>query len=119
MTPRIAAFIAAALLLSACSDQDWSHALTYVGVRSSDATNAPSEPRPAAQPRPVAQSRPVVQAAPAPVQADAAQAPQPNRFCESVASQDAQTNDFDPATQRRVFVQSYQQCVTIFGDATK
>ncbi|HEV7960446.1 MAG TPA: hypothetical protein VGP01_05405 [Rhizomicrobium sp.] len=111
MIPRIAAFIAAALLLSACSDQDWSHALTYVGVNHSNA--APAAP---AQPRPVAQ-RPADQPAPAPVQAAAAQAP--NQFCESVASQDAQSNDFDPPTQRRVFVQSYQQCVTVFGDVTK
>lgn len=109
MTPRIAACLAAALFLSACSDQDWSHALTYVGVHDSNA--APAQSRPVAQTRPVAQ--------PAPVQAAAAQAPQPNQFCESVASQDAQSNDFDPPTQRRVFVQSYQQCVTIFGDVTK
>jgi len=105
MTPRIAVCLAAALLLSACSDQDWSHALTYVGVH--DSNTAPAQPRP------------VARTTPAPVQAAAAQAPQPNQFCESVASQDAQTNDFDPPTQRRVFVQSYQQCVTIFGDVTK
>ena len=109
MNPRIAISIAAALLLSACSDQDWSHALTFVGVGGSKAAPA--------QPRPVAQSRPMAQAAPA--QAPAQQAAPPNQFCESVASQDAQGNDFDPATQQRVFVQSYQQCVAVFGGATK
>ena len=111
MNPRIVICIAAALLLSACSDQDWSHALTFVGVGGSKAAPA--------QPRPVAQSRPMAQAAPAPAQAPAQQAAPPNQFCESVASQDAQGNDFDPATQQRVFVQSYQQCVAVFGNATK
>lgn len=110
MIPRIVALIAAALLLSACSDQDWSHALTFVGVGGSKA--APVQPRPAAQ------TRPMAQAAPAPAQV-APQAAPPNQFCESVASQDAQGNDFDPATQQRVFVQSYQQCVAVFGNATK
>ena len=109
MNPRIVICIAAALLLSACSDQDWSHALTFVGVGGSKAAPA--------QPRPVAQSRPMAQAAP--TQAPAQHAAPPNQFCESVASQDAQGNDFDPATQQRVFVQSYQQCVAVFGNATK
>jgi hypothetical protein len=117
--PRVAAFLAAALFLSACSDQDWNHALTYAGLGGSR-ENAAIQPAAAAAPPPtsVAQSAPApVQAAPAPVPEGAQ--PQPNAFCGAVASQDATGNDFDPPTQQRVFVQSYRQCVAVFGDAVK
>ena len=43
----------------------------------------------------------------------------PNSFCEAVAEQDAQGNDFDAATQKRVLIKSYRQCVAIFGSATQ
>jgi hypothetical protein len=110
MKIHIAAFLAAACLVSGCSDQDWNHALTFTGLGHENAPDA----------------QPVARAAPAPMRAQVASAPipegaqpQPNAFCESVASQDAQGNNYDPATQRRVFVQSYQQCVAVFGDITK
>jgi hypothetical protein len=61
---------------------------------------AASAPRPAQ----------IAQAAPAPAQA----APDP--FCLGVAKQDATTNGFDQATQGRVAIRSYQQCVGIFGN---
>lgn len=110
MTSRIAALIAAAFLLSACSDQDWNHALSFAGLGGSKQASTP-----AAQPRAT-----TLAAAPAPAPAQAAgAAPQPNQFCASVASGDANGNDFDPATQQRVFIQSYQQCVAVFGDVTK
>jgi hypothetical protein len=112
MKSHIPAILAAAVFLSACSDQDWNHALTFTGLGGSH------EDAPDAQP--------VARAAPAPMTAQVTSAPipegaqpQPNAFCESVASQDAQGNNYDPATQRRVFVQSYQQCVAVFGDVTK
>jgi len=104
MKIHIAAFLAAACLVSGCSDQDWNHALTFTGLGGAH-DNSAAEPAAAAQ----------VASAPIPEGAQ----PQPNAFCESVASQDAQGNNYDPATQRRVFVQSYQQCVAVFGDVTK
>lgn len=116
MKIRTAALIPVAFLLSACSDQDWNHALAYAGLGGSHQEAGKAQPAAAAQPA-TAMTAQTAQAAPAPIP-DGAQ-PQPNAFCESVASQDAGGNDFDPATQRRVFVQSYQQCVAIFGDATK
>jgi hypothetical protein len=112
MKIHITAFLAAACLLSACSDQDWNHALSYTGL-SHDEASPEAQPAASAAPAPMT-------AQAAPVAVVAADAPAgPNAFCASVASQDSQTNDFDPATQRRVFVQSYQQCVTVFGDVTK
>ena len=85
--------------------------MTFAGLGGARENPAPP---PAAPPPPV----PVIaQAAPAPVPEGAQ--PQPNAFCMSVATQDAGGNDFDPATQQRVFVQSYRQCVAVFGDAAK
>ena len=112
MKSHIPAFLAAAVFLSACSDQDWNHALTFTGLGGSH-DNAPAEPPATAQREAPVTAR--VASAPIPEGAQ----PQPNAFCESVASQDAQGNNYDTATQRRVFVQSYQQCVAVFGDVTK
>ena len=71
--------------------------------------------QPQAEPAP----RPVAQAAPAPAApARTVAAAGTNPFCASVAKQDSERNDFDAATQQGVFVRSYQQCVTIFGNAT-
>jgi hypothetical protein len=122
MKIHIVTLLAVATLLSACTDQDWEHALTYTGMGGSQQNQS--------QARPAAAAQPVATAGPAPMTAQAATSPapapipdgaqpQPNAFCESVAAQDAQKNDFDPPTQRRVFVQSYQQCVAVFGDVTK
>jgi hypothetical protein len=36
-------------------------------------------------------------------------------FCRSVASQDATGNDFDAATQTRVYAQSYAQCAALYA----
>jgi hypothetical protein len=109
MKSHIPAFLAAAVFLSACSDQDWNHDLTFTGLGHE---NAPEAQPAAARPAPM-----TAQVASAPIPEGAQ--PQPNAFCESVASQDAQGNNYDAATQRRVFVQSYQQCVAVFGDVTK
>lgn len=115
MKIRIVTLLAAALLLSACTDQDWQHALSYTGMGGSQET----EPQAAAAPPPAAAPpAPVAQAQPASPIPDGAQ-PAPNVFCQNVASQDAGRNDFDAATQQRVFMQSYQQCVTVFGGVTK
>jgi hypothetical protein len=52
--------------------------------------------------------------APAPV---AALVPD-DSFCQHVAAQDATSGAFDEATQKRIALQSYTQCRTIFGGAT-
>jgi hypothetical protein len=111
MNIRIAVLGLAAILLSACTDQDWNHALSYVGANDQPAAAAPAPQRPAPQPA-AARAAP-----PAPVQQ--AQAPKLNSFCENVAKQDSEGNDFDAPTQQRVFIRSYQQCVAIFGDASE
>ena len=106
MTPRIALALAAALLLSACTDQDWLHAMNAVGF--------------APKTRPVARQA----ANRAPAARPAATAPAPmeqlaprNTFCEDVARQDSENNGFDAATQNCVFIRDYQQCLMVFGNA--
>ena len=106
MNLRLIAALAAAISLSACTDTDWSHTMSFVGL-----DDAPQAEEPA--PRPVAQAAP---APAAPAQTVAAGGTNP--FCASVAKQDSERNAFDAATQQGVFVRSYQQCVTIFGNVT-
>jgi len=112
MKLRIAAVLATAFALSACSDADWSQSMSFVGLDDSD--QAAPQPVAQAAPQPVAQlARP-----PGAQPAQTAQAMTPNPFCSAVAKQDSEGNDFDAATQQGVFVRSYTQCVTIFGNAT-
>jgi hypothetical protein len=104
MKLRLIAALAAAISLSACTDADWSHSMSFVGL----------DDQAAAEPAP----QPVAQTAPAPTApAQTAQVAGANSFCSSVAKQDSERNAFDAATQQGVFVRSYQQCVTIFGNA--
>jgi hypothetical protein len=110
MNIRIAVLGLAAIFLSACTAQQWNHAVSYVGAND-QAAATPAPERPA--PQPMAART----AAPTPVQQ--AQAPKLNNFCENVAKQDSEGNDFDAPTQQRVFIRSYQQCVAIFGDASE
>ena len=106
MKIRLALALAAASLLSACTDADWSHGMSFIGFEDSGhATPAP---------RPVAQTAPRLVAPAAPAQT--AQANGVNPFCASVARQDADGHGFDAATQQGMFVRSYQQCVTVFGN---
>ena len=84
------------LLLAGCSDADWNHALNYTGLGNQE--DAQADPA----------AVHVVPPPPAP-------APVPNsELCRAVATQDATSNDFDPATQQRVFARSYSQCVAIY-----
>lgn len=87
------------LLLAGCSENDWTHALNYSGLGGDeDATTEAVQPT-----------------APAAVTAAApAQAVPNSDLCRAVATQDATSNDFDPATKQRVFAQSYSQCVAIY-----
>jgi hypothetical protein len=81
------------LLLAGCSDGDWDHALNYAGLSNSEHADAD-----AVQPA-----------------TSAASAAAPNAdLCRAVATKDATSNDFDPATQQRVFARSYSQCVAIY-----
>ena len=106
MKLSIIAALAAALALSACSDADWSHAMSFTGMNHADQDQDISQSDAEVAPTPVKT-----------VQTPVAQAGQPNAFCESVAKQDSESNAFDAATQQRAFVSSYQQCVRIFGNA--
>ena len=108
MKLRLVAVLAAAVSLSACTDADWSHTMSFIGV--DDTTQRRPAPRPVA--RRAMPAAPVATAAPA----QTAQVAGPNPFCASVAKQDSERNAFDAATQQGVFVRSYQQCVTIFGN---
>lgn len=91
------------LLLAGCSEADWNHALNYTGLGADQ--DAAADPEPAAP-----AARPAATAA-----APDAPAPVPNSdLCRAVATQDATGNDFDPATQQRVFARSYSQCVAIY-----
>jgi hypothetical protein len=105
MKIRLAVALAATFALSACSDSDWSHGMSFVGLDD-------NEPTPA-----------IVKAAPVAAQAPAqtAQATPPagnNAFCAAVARQDSERNAFDAPTQQGVFTRSFQQCMTIFGNAS-
>jgi len=91
----------ACLLVAGCSDADWNRALNYTGMAGDEDTSADAAP-----------AAPAATAAAAP----SAPAPVPNSdLCKAVAAQDATANDFDPATQQRVFARSYSQCVTIYA----
>jgi len=102
------------LLLAGCTDGDWDHALNYVYPAPDDADvisdAAPQPATPAATT--TAATNAATSAAPAP-----AMAAQPANadFCRAVATQDANENGFDPATQQRVFARSYGQCVAIYA----
>lgn len=107
MKIRLALALAATFALSACSDSDWSRGMSFVGLDD-------NQPAPA-----------IANAAPAPVAAQApAQAAQPaqlagnNAFCAAVARQDSERGPFDAPTQQGVFTRSFQQCMTIFGNAS-
>jgi hypothetical protein len=96
--------ISGCLLLAGCTDADWDHVMNYGGLAQEP------EAAPAAVPQRAAVSEPAtIVASPAtpsePANAD---------FCRSVATQDAGSNGFDPATQARVFRQSYGQCLAIY-----
>jgi len=93
------------LLVAGCSDADWNHALNYTGLGGDE--DATAEVQPAAP----GAATPATAAA----QPEApAQVVPGSDICRAVATQDATSNDFDPATQQRVFARSYAQCVSIY-----
>ena len=102
MKIRLVCALAASFALSACSDTDWSRSMNFVGL--DDTQDAQPAPPPM-----------VAQAVPAPAPAQAAGG---NAFCAAVARQDSERGPFDAATQQGVFTHSFQQCMTIFGNAS-
>ena len=115
MKIRLALALAAAAVLSACTDADWSHSMSFIGLNDSADTAAPEAE---AAPQPVAQAAPQAMAqATAQVPAQAAQGGG-NPFCAAVARQDAEGHGFDAATQQGIFTRSFRQCVTVFGNVS-
>jgi hypothetical protein len=102
--------LAACLVAAGCTDSDWNHVLNYGGLGEKDAASVDEVPTPPAE----AQAATDAQAATAAPAAAAAAEPSNADFCRNVATQDATRNDFDQATQQRVFQRSYAQCVAIY-----
>ena len=116
MKIHLALALAAASLLSACSDADWSHSMSFVGLN--DDADKDAQPVADAPPQAVAQTAPSPVVQPPGAQAAPTQTAQAgvNPFCAAVARQDADGHGFDAETQQGMFVRSYQQCVTVFGN---
>jgi len=114
MKIRLALALAAASLLSACSDADWSRNMSFIGL--DDKANDSAEPVAEAAPEAQSAPRAVAQTVAAPAQTAQAGV---NPFCAAVAKQDADGHGFDAATQQGMFVRSYQQCVTVFGNVAQ
>jgi len=93
---RLPALLLLLPFLAGCTDADWNHLMSFGGSRDREEVTQAAATAPA----------------PAPVAA----APASNAFCTNVAQQDATGNGYDQATQQRVALQSYQQCVAIFGN---
>ncbi|HUE64033.1 MAG TPA: hypothetical protein VMO78_06635 [Rhizomicrobium sp.] len=100
------------LLLAGCSEADWNHALNYTGM-GGDEDSATQAGASAVAPKSATISATTSTAAAAPEAP--AQAVPNSDICRAVATQDATSNDFDPATQARVFARSFSQCVAIYS----
>jgi hypothetical protein len=87
------------LLLAGCTDADWDHVMSFGGLDEPDQAQA-APPHQEAGPGPATVAGPGE-----PANAD---------FCRAVATQDANGNDFDRATQSRVYARSYSQCLTLY-----
>lgn len=92
------------LLLAGCSEADWNHALNYTGLGGDEDATAEAAPPATAAPAAATAAAPEAPA----------QAVPSSDLCRAVATQDATSSDFDPATQQRVFARSYAQCVSIY-----
>jgi hypothetical protein len=101
---RVLVLLLALPLLAGCTDAGWNRLMTFGG------TDNPVAPAQVAQAAPAK----IAQMAPTPAGAQPAP-PAPDPFCLGVAKQDATTSGFDAATQGRVAIRSYQQCVGLFG----
>ncbi|HWC62449.1 MAG TPA: hypothetical protein VG501_02425 [Rhizomicrobium sp.] len=104
---RLLTLIALLPLLAGCSSGTWDY-LTHFGNDSEQATPEPA-------PRAATEARPTQTASAAPAGAQPGQAQPPDPFCLAIAREDATASGFDSATESRVAVRSYQQCIQIFG----
>ena len=108
--------LAVSLPLAACSSGDLDY-LTCFGSAPSDDEDVVAEApqaasQPASAPRQVASGQPATASA---------QTPAMDPWCSQVMSADvamAQRNGLDQATQQRMAVTSYRQCLAIFAGAT-
>lgn len=101
MNMRIVVAALAACLLAGCTDADWDHTLSRVGLGPATTAEADPPARPATAP--VAQADPV---AGQPVASD--------QWCREVAgaaATEAVSNGFDAATQQHRAQVAYSQCV--------
>jgi hypothetical protein len=103
---RVLTLMALLPLLAGCSNGTWDY-LTHFG----------SDPGQASKPEPRAATQvpPNQTASAAPAGAQPGQAQPPDPFCLAVAREDASENGFDSATEGRMAVRSYTQCIQIFG----
>jgi len=102
------------LFLAGCTDADWDRTLNYVYPASDDAgVTSENAPQPATVNPNTASSAPAAISSTA--ASNTAEQPANADFCRAVATQDATSNGFDPATQQRVFARSYGQCVAIYS----
>lgn len=110
--------LAVSLPLAACSSE-WDYLSSFGGSSNNDdeevVAEAPAAPTPTtgSAPRQVASAQPA-----APAQAGA---PAMDPWCSQVMTADvamAQRNGLDQATQQRMAVASYRQCLTIFAGST-
>jgi hypothetical protein len=92
-------------LMAGCTDTDWNKLLSFGSSGEEARHSTVAAAASASTPAPVASPS-----------VPSSAAAQPNDFCLGVARQNATTNDFDTATQQKAAVQSYQQCVAIFGN---
>ncbi len=97
---RVLVLLFALPLLAGCGAMDWDYLTSFGSSKRAEAD------APAAPPARIAQTAPAG-AQPAP--------PAPDPFCLGVAKQDATTGGFDAATQGKVAIRSYQQCVGLYG----
>jgi len=91
------------LLLAGCTDADWDHVMNYGSSQDADTAQAPGQP-----------VTTVAEAPPATLAAAPSGEPANADLCRGVAAQDATGNDFDPATQKRVYARSYAQCLSLY-----
>ena len=97
MKVRVVVALLAACLLSGCTDADWDHATSYVGLGPAQSSGPP----------------PADPAVPVSVPTDPAT--KPDTWCQQIAETaraDAANDGFDAATQQRRAETMYRQCVS-------
>lgn len=110
--------LAVSLPLAACSTGDLDYLTSFGSTPSDDeevVAEAPAPPPASISPRQVASAQPATPGA-------QATAPAMDPWCSKVMTSDvamAQRNGMDQATQQRMAVASYRQCLTIFAGSAQ